>query len=58
MASKKGNRVLIGLKCEETGMRLYVTQKNRISTRDKIRLRKYNPLLRRHTWFTEVKKLK
>ncbi len=59
MASKKkGNRVLIGLACEETGLRAYVTEKNRINTRDKLRLKKYNPLLNKHTWFSEVKKLK
>lgn len=58
MARKKGNRVLIGLECEETGLRAYVTQKNRINTREKLRLKKFNPLLKRHTWFKEVKKLK
>jgi len=58
MASKKGNRVTIGLECEETGARLYVTQKNRIQTREKLRIKKFNPLLKRHSWFTEVKKLK
>ncbi|MFC1722066.1 50S ribosomal protein L33, partial [Patescibacteria group bacterium] len=29
MAKKKGNRMLIGLECTETGMRSYVTQKNK-----------------------------
>ena len=59
MASKKkGNRVLVGMECEETGLRAYITQKNRVNTRDKLRLRKFNPLLKRHSWFTESKKLK
>ncbi len=58
MARKRGNRVLIGLECEETGHRIYVTQKNRINTREKLRLRKFNPQLKRHTWFKEVKRLK
>ena len=58
MAGKKGNRVTVGLQCEETGMRIYVTSKNRIHTTEKLRLRKYNPKLRRHTVFVEVKKLK
>ena len=58
MASKKGNRVLVGLACEETGMRIYVTSKNRVNTKEKLRLKKYNPKLRKHTWFSEVKKLK
>ena len=58
MATKKGNRVLIGLECEVTGARMYITQKNRVNTSEKLRLKKYNPLLKRHSWFTEVKKLK
>ncbi len=58
MASKKGNRVLIGLECEETGIRAYVTEKNRVNTRDKLRLKKFNPVLKKHTWFKEVKRLK
>jgi len=58
MAGKKGNRVLIGLACEKTGARLYVTQKNRVNTREKLRLKKFNPLLKKHTWFSEVKRLK
>ena len=32
MAKKKGNRILIGLECTETGMRTYVTQKNKVNT--------------------------
>lgn len=58
MATKKGNRVIIGLECEETGARLYVTQKNRVNTKEKLRLKKHNPLLKRHSWFKEVTKLK
>jgi large subunit ribosomal protein L33 len=58
MAKKKGNRVLIGLECTETGMRTYVTQKNRINTKDKLELKKYNPRLKKHTVHKEVQKLK
>lgn len=58
MAKKKGNRVLIGLECTETGMRTYVTQKNRINTPDKLQLKKYNPTLRKHTLYKEVSRLK
>jgi large subunit ribosomal protein L33 len=58
MAKKKGNRVLIGLECTETGMRTYVTQKNRVNTKDKIELKKYNPRLKKHTLHKEVQKLK
>ncbi len=46
------------MECEETGLRAYITEKNRVNTRDKLRLRKFNPLLKRRSWFTESKKLK
>lgn len=58
MAKKKGNRLVIGLECTETGMRSYVTQKNRINTNEKIELMKYNPKLKKHTLHKEVQKLK
>jgi ribosomal protein L33 len=58
MAKKKGNRILIGLECTETGKRSYVTQKNRINSEGKLEVMKYNPLLRKHTLHKEVQKLK
>jgi len=58
MAKKKGNRVLIGLKCTETGMRSYVSQKNKISAPNKLQLKKYNPKLKKHTVHEEVQRLK
>ncbi|KKS34069.1 50S ribosomal protein L33 [candidate division WWE3 bacterium RIFOXYB1_FULL_43_24] len=58
MAKKKGNRLIIGLECTETGMRSYVTQKNRINTTDKVELMKYNRKLRKHTLHKEVQRLK
>ena len=58
MAKKKGNRVLIGLKCTETGMRTYVSQKNKINAPDKLQLKKYNPKLKKHTVHKEVQRLK
>lgn len=56
--AKKSNlkRKVIGLVCIETGLRLYYTRKNTQNTPEKLRLRKYNPKLRRHTIFEEVKK--
>lgn len=56
MAKKGDKRKIIGLVCEESGLRTYYTVKNTMNTPDKLRLRKYNPLLRRHTWFSETKK--
>lgn len=58
MAKKKGNRILIALECVETGLRTYVSEKNRINTTDKIQLKKYNPRLKKHTLHKEVQKLK
>jgi len=58
MAKKKGNRFLIGMECTETGKRTYITQKNRINLEGKLELKKYNPMLRKHTIHKEVQRLK
>ena len=58
MAKKKGNRILIGLQCTETGMRSYITQKNRVNTTEKLTIKKYNPRLRKHTIHKEITRLK
>jgi large subunit ribosomal protein L33 len=58
MAKKKGNRQLIGLECADTGMRVYVSQKNKVNSPEKLQLKKYNPRLRKHTVFKEVQRLK
>ena len=58
MAKKKGNRILIAMECTETGMRSYITEKNRVNSVSKIKLKKYNPKLRKHTLHKEVQKLK
>jgi len=56
MAKKQGKRKVVGLVCEESGHRHYYTVKNTQNTPDKLRLRKYNPLLRKYTWYSETKK--
>jgi len=56
MANKSTKRKIIGLVCEETGQRDYYTRKNTMNTPDKLRLRKYNSTLRKHTWYVETKK--
>ena len=58
MAKKKGNRVLVGLECTETGMRSYITVKNRVNTTEKLSLMKYSSKLKKHTLHKEVQKLK
>jgi large subunit ribosomal protein L33 len=55
---KKGNRFLIGLECTETGIRSYVTQKNKINSPDKMQIMKYNSKLKKHTLHKEVQKRK
>lgn len=56
MAKKNDKRKTIGLVCEESGHRHYYTKKNFQNTPDKIKLRKYNPVLRKHTLYVETKK--
>lgn len=56
MARKGDKRKILGLVSEETGHRHYYTVKNTQNTPDKLKLRKYNPLLRRHTLYTETAK--
>ncbi|HXK52683.1 50S ribosomal protein L33 [Candidatus Nomurabacteria bacterium] len=55
---KKKNRMLIGLECTVTGIRSYITQKNKMNTTEKLQLMKYNPKLRKHTLHKEIQKLK
>ena len=56
--AKKSNtkRKLVGMVSEESGIRQYYTKKNTMNTPDKLSLRKYDPVLRRHVIFTETKK--
>jgi len=62
MAKKsKGNRNQIILECTEhkasgqPGTSRYVTQKNRKNTPDRMEMKKYNPVLRKHTIHKEIK---
>ena len=56
--AKKNNtkRKFVGLVSEESGVRAYYTKKNTMNTPDKLSLRKYDPVLRKHVVFTETKK--
>jgi large subunit ribosomal protein L33 len=58
MAKKKGNRILIAMECTETGIRSYVSSKNKINSPDKLQLMKFNSKLRKHTLHKEVQRLK
>lgn len=62
MAKKaKGGRVQVILECTEhkdsgqPGTSRYISTKNRRNTPDRLELKKYNPILRRHTIHKEIK---
>ncbi|MDW8274106.1 MAG: 50S ribosomal protein L33 [Chitinophagales bacterium] len=62
MAKKsKDARIQIILECTEhkesglPGTSRYITYKNRKNTPDRLELRKYNPILKRHTIHKEIK---
>lgn len=52
----KGDRVQVILECtEKPGSSRYVTTKNRRNTPERLELKKYNPVLRKHTIHKEIK---
>ncbi|MCS6822318.1 MAG: 50S ribosomal protein L33 [Microscillaceae bacterium] len=59
--AKKGNRIQVILECTEhkatglPGISRYVTTKNRKNTTQRLELRKYNPILKKHTIHKEIK---
>ena len=55
MAKKKGKRRIVTLECTETKHRTYSSEKNFENTPDRLEIKKYNPLVRRHTTYKEVK---
>jgi len=52
--AKKGNRVLVKLRSTESG-HIYYTQKNRRNATQRLELRRYDPLVRRHVIYRETK---
>jgi len=56
--AKKSNtkRKLVGLVSEVSNHRTYYTKKNTMNTPDKLTLRKYDPIVRKHVKYTETKK--
>ena len=59
--AKKGNRVQVILECTEhkesgmAGTSRYVSTKNKKNSPDRMELKKYNPILKRHTIHKEIK---
>lgn len=56
MAKKATKRKLVGLVSDLSGHRTYYTTKNTQTTTDKISLKKYDPIARKHATYTETKK--
>lgn len=56
MAKKSTKRKLVGLVSDLSGHRTYCTTKNTQNTPDKIVLKKYDPIARKHATYTETKK--
>ena len=61
MAKSKGNRIQVILECTEhkasgqAGTSRYVTTKNRKNTPERMEVKKYNRILRKHTVHKEIK---
>ena len=55
MAKKNTKRKLIGMVSKISGHRSYYTTKNTQNTTDKLVLKKYDPIARVHTTYTETK---
>jgi large subunit ribosomal protein L33 len=54
--AKKGPRKIVTLECTEApGTSVYTTYKNPRNTPDRLQLKKYNPVLRKHTMHREKK---
>jgi large subunit ribosomal protein L33 len=55
--AKKGSRILIGLVCENCKRLNYVTEKNKVNTPEKLKIKKYCPACKKRTVHQETKKL-
>lgn len=56
MPKKNTKRKVVGLVSDLSGHRSYYTTKNTQNTTEKIELKKYDPVARRHATYTETKK--
>lgn len=56
MAKKNTKRKIVALVSELTNHRTYVTRKNTMNTPDKLVLKKYDPIAKKHATYTETKK--
>ena len=56
MAKKNTKRKLVGMVSEESNGRTYYTTKNTQNTTEKLTLKKYDPVARKHATYVETKK--
>jgi len=56
MAKKNTKRKLVGLVSDLSGHRTYYTTKNTQKQTEKLELRKYDPIARKHAIYRETKK--
>ena len=54
MAKKKGVRLLVKMRSTESS-HMYLTEKNRRNDPNRIELKKYDPILRKHVVYREAK---
>ncbi len=52
--ARKGHRVLIKMKSTESH-HMYMTEKNKQKTPDRLQLKKYDPVVRRHVTYKETR---
>jgi large subunit ribosomal protein L33 len=52
--AKKGNRIVVKLRSTESG-HMYITSKNRQNDTQRLELKKYDPLVRKHVVYRETK---
>jgi len=55
--AKKGSRMLIGLICSSCKKLNYVTEKNKVNTPEKLKIKKYCPTCNKRVDHQETKKL-
>ena len=56
MPKKNTKRKLIGMVSDLSGHRTYYTTKNTQNTTEKLVLKKFDPIVRKHATYTETKK--
>lgn len=56
MAKKSSKRIQVGLVSKLTGHRTYVAIKNKQNTPGKLKLKKYDPIARKHADYEETTK--